>query len=175
MNTESPKTIVHCFEEAGLGKAPFRFVGCKSYAGNGETRIVDQRGGVTTSTTPGTSCAFCGTYIVEAYVIESADRKRFNVGCDCVYKTGDFGLVNLVKKAANKLHTEKRHIREAAKIAQLMAEIEANKEALSALPGMNDWAVKHDKNAYDHALEMASYSGNAGKLKWLKMALDLLK
>jgi hypothetical protein len=80
---------VHRFEAAGLGKAPFEvesFQICKYQACQGAP------------IQPGASCDFCGTGIMLVYVIRSADNRRFKVGCDCVEKTGDAGLINAVRR-----------------------------------------------------------------------------
>lgn len=48
------------------------------------------------TTNHSTSCDFCGQGIQNAYTVESADGKRFKVGCDCIRKTGDKGLTKVV-------------------------------------------------------------------------------
>lgn len=68
---------VHPFERAGLGKSPFRCVGCR------ENWFVMGDG----SRKPGGTCNYCGTGILNEYVIKSSDGKSFVVGCDCVQKT----------------------------------------------------------------------------------------
>lgn len=68
---------VHPFERAGLGKSPFRCVGCR------ENWFVMGDG----SRKPGGTCNYCGTGILNEYVIKSSDGKSFVVGCDCVQRT----------------------------------------------------------------------------------------
>ena len=68
---------IHPFEQAGLGMAPFRFVGLT------ESVYVSAPGA---PAQPGTSCDFCGIGIRYVCLIESQDRKQFKVGCDCVRK-----------------------------------------------------------------------------------------
>lgn len=68
---------VHPFEEAGFGRAPYRFdgvtrnwfVACPGDPGK-----------------PGGSCDFCGQGIAYEYWVRSADGRRFKVGCDCIEK-----------------------------------------------------------------------------------------
>lgn len=71
------ETTVHPFERAGLGKSPFRCVGCREnwfeMPGFGRK--------------PGGTCDYCGTGILYEYVIKSSDDKNFVVGCDCVQRT----------------------------------------------------------------------------------------
>lgn len=60
-------TTRHPFEATGLGRAPFKCVGCD---------IGDAR------------CQFCTTPIKYLYSIEGADGSRFVVGSECVKQTG---------------------------------------------------------------------------------------
>jgi len=113
---------LHVFEEAGLGKAPFRFLSVQdSSVGvneNGMVRIAS-KSGVDTWTKPGGSCDFCGTYIVHFCWIKSADGKEFKVGSDCVRKTGDQGLKKVVAAEVRLKRSERRREREMAKIEKL--------------------------------------------------------
>ena len=62
---------IHVFEAAGLGVAPFEFVGSHRKKHN---------------------CQFCGRHIVECCVIQDAEGKRAIVGNICIEKSGDKGL-----------------------------------------------------------------------------------
>jgi vacuolar-type H+-ATPase subunit H len=90
---------IHAFESRGLGKAPFRCVGLR------ENRFTIP--GVPEATKPGGTCDYCGTGIAYECVIQSADGRQFVVGCDCVLKTDDRGLVSAVKLAQRKARQEK--------------------------------------------------------------------
>lgn len=92
--------VVHKFELAGLGKAPFRF------AGMDEKVIVHADG----TTQAGSSCDFCSTGIRYQFWCESADGKTFKVGCDCIHKSGDAGLVKMIAKAERELKDKKNQI-----------------------------------------------------------------
>lgn len=103
---------VHCFEKSGLGRAPFRCVGLASIpspslaeqnvtAYNNALRDLPQGIGCG-------SCAYCGTAIMHNFIIESSDEHRFVVGCDCVAKTGDLGLVKQVRTERLRVVREKR-------------------------------------------------------------------
>lgn len=87
-NTAAPNTV-HTFELAGLGKAPFKF---SHFAQLKYDRAQ-------TAYHSGGSCDYCGTAIMNAYYIKSADGRTFKVGSDCVAKTGDAGLRKVVNKA----------------------------------------------------------------------------
>lgn len=70
---------MHSFEQAGLGKAPFRCVGVTENVWTSGCGTITKAGG---------TCDYCGTGIRYEYHIKSSDNKCFVVGCDCVAKTG---------------------------------------------------------------------------------------
>lgn len=125
-------TEIHPFEKAGLGKAPFRFVGMaqqdRIYGEVILNRAEYEKTGIALTTKPGGTCAYCGTYILNMYNIKSADGKCFHVGCDCVEKTGDAKLIKVVTDARRKADKERR----AAKAADVSQRV--NRE-LSELLG----------------------------------------
>lgn len=82
---------IHEFELADLGKAPFTFIGLE---------IRDNK-------CPDT-CKYCGKDIVYCYLLKSSDGKRFFVGSNCILKSGDSGLINMVKSKKNKINEVKR-------------------------------------------------------------------
>lgn len=80
---------VHCFEKAGLGEAPFRVVGF---------HVSKYQACPGAPVQAGTCCDYCGTGIMNVYEIQGAGGRAFKVGCDCVAKTGDAGLIGAVKR-----------------------------------------------------------------------------
>jgi hypothetical protein len=114
-------TQIHKFEAAGLGKAPFRCVGMVQRVGpirsyiNGCTVEVGAPG------QPMGCCKFCGQGIKDCFIIRSADGREFDVGCDCVAKTGDAGMKKVTDKIVAGLRREQRHAREGVKLAELAA------------------------------------------------------
>lgn len=94
-----PAKAVHAFERAGLGKAPFVCVGRSV-----ELFTIPGTGIIKS----GTSCDYCGTAIANTFWILSSDGRKFKVGCDCVRKTADQGLIKEVKKLDKKAKKEKR-------------------------------------------------------------------
>jgi len=75
---------VHKFEAAGLGKAPFRYVGIREnvwVSGDGSVRK------------PGGTCDYCGNGIQWEFHIKSADGRCSKVGCNCIEKVGDEGIL----------------------------------------------------------------------------------
>jgi hypothetical protein len=98
--TESDK--VHPFERAGLGVAPFKFVGWH------ESKFQAHPGAPVKA---GSSCDYCPQAIMIVCVIEDAHGKRFKVGCDCARKAGGAKLVARVEKAMTEREREIRKAR----------------------------------------------------------------
>lgn len=124
---EQAKTAtIHRFEQAGLGKSPFRFTGKVT------EKVFCVPGG---SPKAGSSCDYCGTGIRYEFWIESTDRRTFKVGCDCVHKTGDRGLIKQIGEAERKLRDLKNARAKEAKKARLSAKIENAKGLFSSVRG----------------------------------------
>lgn len=140
--------FTHKFEIAGLGKYPFR---C--------TAIVERSApnGDGTSHPSGT-CDYCGNCIKYCCVIESADGKRFEVGSDCVRKSNDRGLVNMVKRA-----------KQAARAAQQRAEWEAKRNTPEAIAGRARIEAERAAQQAQIADEHAQIAANQA---WLIGALN---
>jgi hypothetical protein len=85
------------------------------------------------------SCAYCHTALIHNFIIESSDKKKSAVGCDCVAKTGDQGLVNSIKLMQKKLRLEKRH---AAMAEKYESEIAQQKEKNGGLTDAEVFAEK---------------------------------
>lgn len=103
MNTTQ---TIHCFQQAGLGIAPFQYVGMvdQNIQYGEATGIVN---GVEFITKPGSTCDYCGTYILNIFRVKSSDGKKFKVGSKCIRKTDDTDLIRLVDEDL-KAHTKKR-------------------------------------------------------------------
>lgn len=165
--TNGNETRLHVFERAGLGLAPFTWVDVEER--RGPITISDGDGVTTTVGAPGQpmgSCDFCGTGIVECHQIRSSDGKNFIVGCECVKKTGDRGLVKAAQRAANKIKKEKRHAREDARIsaAKKALDTDAVRQALESQPHPQ---ARHggffaDLTALDFVVWMFDHAGRSG-------------
>ncbi len=114
---------VHLFEAAGLGKAPFSFEGVPTSQDRADIENERMRDGKTYTTNHCTSCDYCSQAIQNAYCVRSADGKRFKVGCDCIRKAGDSGLIRYVTK-------EERTKRQAKAKAKRVAAFKRSQELI---------------------------------------------
>lgn len=117
----------HVFELSNLGTAPFQVIGFIDMPARGllgtnpsaynnhmrEAGQIARAFGVRLG-----SCDHCGTGIINHFVIQSSDGVRFVVGCDCVMKTGDAGLVSEIKR----IRSERARLRRAEKRAEARKE-----------------------------------------------------
>lgn len=138
---------LHLFERAGMGKAPFRV---KGY-----------------SKTPGTTCDYCGTPCVYVALIESADGQKWKVGCDCVHKVGDAGLLQHIKNSAayRQIQREKRVDLDQRKSAEL-------EEILSKLEASDNAGLRLTAEGYRNRLRWCGMAGRARVLKELRRQSD---
>lgn len=165
--------IIHAFEKSGLGKAPFRFIGCEERRG---PILLNSEGGVETwAGSPGQpmgTCAHCGTGIAVCCTIQSADGKQFVVGNVCVAKTGDKGLINVTRKAINARLADARRAKAQARFVWIKENLERARPALEKLPHPGGFS---GKTAYDWAVWMAKNAGDAGRKDVEKKMLEALK
>lgn len=170
MTTENK---IHKFEQAGLGKAPFRFVGVEER--RGPIRELDKNGQPTgveygAPGQPMGTCDYCGQGIAICCTIVSADGKRFIVGSDCVAKTGDAGL-RTVKTAVNKLAREKTVARERQRIGDMRDRLTMDDELrakLSAIPHPQDWRAEKGETLLDSVEWMMERAGHSGRMKTVR-------
>lgn len=162
---------IHAFEKAGLGLAPFRCVGVERRVG--PIKIGEQGGCEMWSGSPGQPmgvCGFCGTGIADCYVIVSSDKKRFIVGCECVKKTDDRGLIDTVKREANRIQRERKALSDNARI-DVMGLLLDRPEVWAKLHSLPHPMGFAGKSAADWVSWMIRNSGTTGKVrvaKWLE-------
>lgn len=124
---------VHVFEKAGLGLAPFRFIGMEERRGP----LPMPGGGFAGAPgQPMGCCQYCSTGIAYCYWLQSADGKKFYVGSECILKSGDAGLRQVVKAEQKKQRTAKKEAKRAAvreeRQKAMQAEIDARREEFNA-------------------------------------------
>lgn len=127
--------MVHVFEQAGLGKAPFNCIGVASIpdASMAEKNPVGYANAMKALPKGAGSCKYCGMPLIHNYIIKDALGTTFVVGCECVNKTGDAGLMTetvKVKKAHEKaIRAEKSAKKKADIKAQREAELKEKQDA----------------------------------------------
>jgi hypothetical protein len=175
MTPETETTTVHPWERAGLGKAPFRWLGVRHLVG--PIRIAQSDGTTLEIGAPGQpmgSCAYCAQGIAECHSIKSADGKVFMVGCDCVRRVSEPGdpVLKAAESAAKKRRNAAARARNAAKAtasASRIAELLADENVRARLaayiePGIASYGIA-GKSFLAHAEWLASRCGNAGRLR----------
>lgn len=89
---------MHVFEAAGLGKAPYKYLGVEVL--RGPITVQSVNGCVVQIGAPGQPmgcCQYCSTGIAYLFWLESTDGRKFYVGSDCIYKSGDVGLKRIIE------------------------------------------------------------------------------
>tara|TARA_Y100000310_G_scaffold242237_1_gene246377 strand:- start:79 stop:708 length:630 start_codon:yes stop_codon:yes gene_type:complete len=175
-NMETAKAV-HRFEAAGLGKAPFRYVGVEER----RAVAVQTADGFTVSGgapgQPTGTCDFCGTGIAQCCVVRSADGREFIVGNSCIEKVGDLGLKQAAAKDLNKMKRDLRHASEAKRIENakvLMADPKIQ-AALKAEAHPNEWRASKGETKFDSFEWMMKNAGNAGMIRIARQLEKLAK
>jgi len=124
---------IHPFEKAGLGKAPFQFVGVSEKVYCAYQGAPEQ---------PAGTCDFCGNGIRYCYHIRSVDNRNFVVGCECVKRTDNECLTNLsdFDMAVREQKSKLNHLRRAKQVAKEEAGI---KVAFDLYPSVRNDMAKH--------------------------------
>lgn len=156
MKTEIAENVGrHAFEVAGLGLAPFRFVGASEnviYYPDG----TQQAGG---------TCDYCSTGIRLECHIKSADGRLSKVGCNCIAKVDDAGLLKAYKtspefRARARANAQAKH----AKIcAALDALISANAAQLATEPHPGGFVDRKTGQPLNHLDQVKWLRANCGK------------
>lgn len=172
MKTENTADVgKHAFEIAGLGLAPFRFVGASE-------NVITYPDGTQKA---GGSCDYCGTGIRLECRIISADGKSAVVGCNCISKVGDSGLLKAYKTSPAFRAHQRALARERARVimATFAATMADNAAALKAAPhpyGFTDRATGLPLTLADYYTYRNGGCGAAGRARLLKeLKADLAK
>lgn len=154
---------VHKFEIAGLGPAPYVFLRV-------EKRAYQACQGAPVQ--PGTTCDYCGTSIMFAFILRAADGSEFKVGCDCVHKTNDTRLIGAIADAERRHRREVTEARENAQIAEFEPHLDAFLSRFASEPHPNSYYASQGKTRADYKRFCWMNSGRAGRAKlartWLK-------
>ena len=165
---------VHPWERAGLGKAPFRWMGISEERGpkrylnrDGTETIIGSEG------QPMGSCAYCAQGIAEVHHIRSADGRNFTVGCDCVRRCNpaDAPVLTKAERASKKARNAKARARSAsnaeassARLTELLAD-EGVRGKLAARPSAQAWKAAEGGTELDDVEWLATRCGHTGRAK----------
>jgi hypothetical protein len=166
---------VHVFEAAGLGQAPYKFRGVQVLRG---PITIEQHNGVTVQVgAPGQPmgcCQYCSTNIAYLFWLESADGKKFYVGSDCIYKSGDVGLKITIDPIVAKHEKELRDSRATLLIDMFKKHVAVNGKPASFLrtePHPNYWRAQRGETVGNYNEWCFNH---AGLVKQAAMARKML-
>lgn len=172
---------LHPFERAGLGKAPFRFVGYAYSVGPIRTVLPD--GIVYEVGAPGQpmgTCAYCAQGIAHIYRVRSADGREFGVGSDCVAKCdADPKLVKAVDTEVKKRERQARQARVERRKLGLDATLADPdvRTKLASVPhprGFSDRETGRKLTLLDWCEWMLAHSGDRGRRTVEKKIAEVL-
>lgn len=154
------KQLVHRWEKAGLGKAPFQFIGWRDSFYQACPGAPVQ---------PGSSCCYCATGISRQFHVRSADGKQFFVGSTCIDKVNEKGskLVSDVDRVRNKIKSQQAHLRAQERTIEAL-EWMLNKNLRTHLDRLHHplvWRSDNGDTLLDWACWMMNNSGNAGRVR----------
>ena len=149
--------MIHKFEEAGLGKAPFRFVGMYKCQG--------------------THCDYCGTGIVYVFNVKSSDNKIFKVGSDCIYrvwaeapnKWAYTALYNEVEKAKKAFMKKAKEEAQASRLEEAFIALEEDQDLLTKKPHPNTYYASQGKTLRDYVKWLLVNGGASGRDRAFKL------
>lgn len=159
---------VHEWERAGLGPAPYKFVGAvkklfQAVPGDPDCPVK-----------PGSCCDYCATAIVWEHWFRAADGREFKVGCDCFFRAEHpKALVSEVERANRKIAAQERQKKAKAVVASLDDQLadDGVRARLASIP--------HPKiaglSALDYATWIRERAGAAGRAKLAKFVSASLK
>lgn len=160
---QATSAAIHPFEKAGLGKAPFRYVGMVDQEISYGQRVIGSVGGIPIMTKPGGTCDYCGQYIVNMFNVVSADGHKFHVGCDCIHKV-DARLEQAIKPDLKKM----KAARDKARIEQARADL-PNAHLLRNDPHPSPYHAEQGKRLWHYCEWLLKNGGTSGKLRAARM------
>jgi hypothetical protein len=166
---DSNQTFSYC------GPAPYKFLGTHTQAVNadGLTRVQSDDG-LEHWTTPGGTCAVCGTYIKVFYNFVNADGIQFHVGCECAEQAElPYAILKQIDKAKREHMRKLRWAREAKQLEELSDLL--TEHDFSEYPHPNKWRQEKGENLSHYIEWMMNHSGTTGKLKMFRILKKIIK
>ena len=163
---------VHPFEQAGLGRAPFRFIGASEL--RGPLRYPQANGTVVEVGSPGQpmgTCDYCGQGIALCCRVESADGRKFTVGSDCLSKVYAKGtrLLTDAQRAVRKIQRDNKAAKLAERRAAARGLLDANPELMTDEPHPMAWRAERGDTMRDYALFLLTCGGATGQARGCRM------
>lgn len=170
---------MHPFETT-LGPGPYKFIGVVSIRvsehgtqlhGNVDTKTIKSGLG---------TCSHCSTAIMNCFIIETANKERFGVGCDCIRKVG-LPYAEMTKvEVAEKLHerqlrkarVEKKAVDYRSRFKDLLVHFE---EVLKSKPHPTPYHAEQGKTLFDYAQWLNDHSSDSAVPQAYKRVEILMK
>lgn len=175
MSSPITNTDLHPFERAGLGKAPFKYLGVFQDVGPKTVIVNGLEMQVGAPGQPMGTCNYCGQGIKDCYRVRGASGDEFIVGCDCVRKLSRSDnerrdpVIAAIDRDRRKLVTERRHVREDARIAEGVAWFEEHLRAKAEkMAHGQKWRAEQGETLADEWDWWMNHAGRAGKLKFIR-------
>jgi hypothetical protein len=169
LSMNGPNSI-HVFEKAGLGKAPYQFLGVTTCIGP-----IDLGNGHTVGGfgQPMGSCQYCSTGIAYLFWLKSADGRKFYVGSDCIFKSGDAGLRHIIEPIVLKHQKEVRENREHVLTMTFEEYLKQHPTffADDTRPHPNSWYAKQGRTMGDYHAYCYRYAGKSKKARLARQFL----
>lgn len=153
---------LHPFTDAGMGSAPFRFVGACTIPSNWLAGENPSAYNAAIAALPkhlksglGT-CAHCGMAIMNVFIVRNAEGDEYGVGCDCIERVGDARVVTAMKAAKLTIDRAKRRAKADTARREREAARKAAQEAYEASPeGIAAKAAQEAAEAAERATRAA--------------------
>jgi len=153
---------IHPFERAGLGNAPFRFMGISEKTYQACHGAPVQAAG---------TCDYCGQGIMYVFHVRSADGRAFGVGCDCIRKCDKESVLDdaikadaVRQRAMRKAKRDEVHRKESKRIADALDVYDNRHDIQQAFAAMPHPAIP-DKTYADYVDWMRKHAGASGNLR----------
>ena len=141
----------HTFEIAELGMAPFKIIACREEIFQAHPSAPCK---------PGGTCAYCGRAITCVFVVDDVKGIKIKIGSSCIKKTGDKGMVDLVKRELRKRQQDKERIR----IIEGKNNFQEVKQLLQKEPHPNTYRARLGDTMADWVQWMLENAGHTGML-----------
>ena len=177
--TQDKNVLVHKWQDAGLGVAPFKVwtiisIPSKSLCehnteayNRGMSEACQRAKALGVSLC---SCEFCGMSLENNVVIRDANGKHFVVGLDCAMKTGD---TKVMTEAKNLERLRQIEIRNARREAMLVERTAKRNAELESQRQKNGGATDYELQQMERARDLDEIkTANGKKYAWLLTELD---